>query len=139
MGDEAFRRFAKAAIEAHSRTPIDERFWPAFASMLHYHAGGFDDSSHFHALARTIEGLDEQIGGGAHRVFYLSTPSSFFPVIVKGLGAAKLNRPTDLVRVAASRLTTFCGTRPAATSWIERSTLSPMMRLHSSLRRGNAG
>ena len=69
MGEEAFRRFAKAAIEAHSRTPIDERFWPAFASMLHYHAGGFDDTAHFHALARTIEGLDEQIGGGAHRVF----------------------------------------------------------------------
>jgi glucose-6-phosphate 1-dehydrogenase len=69
MGEEAFRRFAKAAIEAHSRTPIDERFWPAFASMLHYHAGGFDDSSHFHTLARTIDVLDEQIGGGAHRVF----------------------------------------------------------------------
>ena len=103
MSDEAFRRFAKAAIEAHSRTPIDERFWPAFASMLHYHAGGFDDSSHFHALARTIEGLDEQIGGGAHRVFYLSTPSSFFPVIVKGLGAAKLNRPTGLVRVVIEK------------------------------------
>jgi glucose-6-phosphate 1-dehydrogenase len=103
MGDEAFRRFAKAAIGAHSRTPIDERFWPAFASMLHYHAGGFDDTAHFHALARTIEGLDEQIGGGAHRVFYLSTPASFFPVIVKGLGAAKLNRPADLVRVVIEK------------------------------------
>jgi glucose-6-phosphate 1-dehydrogenase len=35
MGEDGFRRFAKAAIEAHSRTSIDERFWPAFASLLH--------------------------------------------------------------------------------------------------------
>jgi glucose-6-phosphate 1-dehydrogenase len=103
MTDEGFRRFAKAAIEAHSRTKMDERFWPAFASMLHYHAGGFDDQKHFHELAKTVEDLDAHIGGGAHRVFYLSTPSSFFPVIVKGLGAAKLSRPADLVRVVIEK------------------------------------
>jgi len=103
MKDEQFRRFAHAAIEAHSRTPVDDRFWPAFASMLHYHAGGFDDNKHFHELANTVNELDRQIGGGAHRVFYLSTPSSFFPVIVNGLGAAKLNRPAELVRVVIEK------------------------------------
>jgi len=103
LGDEGFRRFAKAAIEAHSRTKMDERFWPAFESMLHYHAGGFDDQRHFHELATTVENLDAHIGGSAHRVFYLSTPSSFFPVIVKGLGAAKLSRPADLVRVVIEK------------------------------------
>jgi glucose-6-phosphate 1-dehydrogenase len=103
MGEDGFRRFAKAAIEAHSRTSIDERFWPAFASLLHYHAGGFDDQKHFHELAKTVNALDAEIGGGAHRVFYLSTPSSFFPVIVAGLGAAKLNKPSDLVRVVIEK------------------------------------
>jgi glucose-6-phosphate 1-dehydrogenase len=103
MGDEGFRRFAKAAIEAHSRTKMDERFWPGFASMLHYHAGGFDDVKHFHELAKTLDGLDADLGGGAHRVFYLSTPSSFFPVIVGRLGAAKLNRPAPLVRVVIEK------------------------------------
>jgi glucose-6-phosphate 1-dehydrogenase len=103
MGDEGFRRFAKAAIEAHSRTEMDERFWPGFASMLHYHAGGFDDVKHFHELAKTLERIDTDLGGGAHRVFYLSTPSSFFPVIVGRLGAAKLNRPAPLVRVVIEK------------------------------------
>jgi len=103
MGDEGFRRFAKAAIEAHSRTQMDERFWPGFASMLHYHAGGFDDVKHFHELSRTLTGLDRELGAGAHRVFYLSTPSSFFPVIVARLGAAKLNRPSSLVRVVIEK------------------------------------
>ncbi|HET6171639.1 MAG TPA: glucose-6-phosphate dehydrogenase, partial [Gaiellales bacterium] len=99
FGEDGFRRFAKAAIDAHSRTEMDERFWPAFASMLHYHAGGFDDTSHFHALAKTVGALNADLGGDAHRIFYLSTPSSFFPVIVRGLGAAKLSKPSNLVRV----------------------------------------
>ena len=103
MGDEGFRRFAKAAIEAHSRTKMDERFWPGFESMLHYHTGGFDDVKHFHELAKTLERLDHDLGGDAHRVFYLSTPSSFFPVIVGGLGTAKLNRPAALVRVVIEK------------------------------------
>jgi glucose-6-phosphate 1-dehydrogenase len=103
MTEAAFRRFAKAAIEQHSRTKMDERFWPAFASMLHYHAGGFDDDRHFHALAKTLERLDKEMGGGAHRVFYLSTPASVFPVIVSRLGVAKLNRPGSLVRVVIEK------------------------------------
>ncbi|MDX6534513.1 MAG: glucose-6-phosphate 1-dehydrogenase, partial [Gaiellales bacterium] len=36
-------------------------------------------------------------------VFYLSTPASFFPVIVSRLGAAKLNRPASLVRVVIEK------------------------------------
>jgi glucose-6-phosphate 1-dehydrogenase len=103
MSDEAFRRFARAAIESHSRTPVDEKFWPAFASMLHYHAGGFDDARHFHELSGTIQGLDRRLGGGTNRVFYLSTPASFFPTIIQHLGTAKLNRPTGQVRVVVEK------------------------------------
>ena len=100
MSDEGFRRFARAAIEAHSRTPMDERFWPAFASMIHYHAGGFDDDKHFHALGRTLRDLDDELGGGANRVFYLSTPASFFPVIIQRPGRRQAEPP---VRAGAGR------------------------------------
>ncbi len=103
MSDDGFRRFAKAAIEAHSRTAMDERFWPAFAQMIHYQPGGFDDDRHFHDLAKRIAGLDRDLGGGAHNVFYLSTPSSFFPVILRRMGSAKLNRPAQTVRVVIEK------------------------------------
>ena len=103
MSDEDFRRFAKAAIEAHSRTPMDDRFWPAFASMVHYQPGGFDDQKHFNALGKRLSELDDLLGGGANRVLYLSTPASFFPVIIQGLGAAKLNRPSALVRIVIEK------------------------------------
>ena len=54
MDDDGFRRFARAAIEAHSRTPVDDRFWPSFAQMIHYQPGGFDDDKPFHDLATRI-------------------------------------------------------------------------------------
>ena len=103
MDDDSFRRFARAAIEAHSRTPVDDRFWPAFARMIHYQPGGFDDDKHFHDLASRLAGLDKDMGGGSHHVFYLSTPSSFFPVIVRRMGNAKLNRGSAGVRIVIEK------------------------------------
>jgi len=103
MDDASFRRFARAAIEAHSRTPVDDRFWPAFAQMIHYQPGGFDDDKHFHDLASRLTALDKDMGGGSHHVFYLSTPSSFFPVIVRRMGNAKLNRGPAGVRIVIEK------------------------------------
>jgi len=103
MSDEQFHRFARAAIESHSRTPVDDAYWPSFAAMLTYHAGGFDDDEHFHQLATRLDELGEQLGGAPARVFYLSTPASFFPVILRGMGAAKLNRPISQVRVVIEK------------------------------------
>ncbi len=103
MDDDGFRRFAKAAIETHSRTPMDEHFWPAFASRLHYHSGGFDDDDDFHALGDTLTRVDDEQGTEGNRVFYLSTPSSFFPVIVRRMGAANLNNPPGFVRVVIEK------------------------------------
>ena len=62
-------------------------FWPAFASMLRYHAGGFDDDVALPRAGRTLEAAGRpSIGTEGNRVFYLSTPSSFFPVIVQRPG-----------------------------------------------------
>jgi glucose-6-phosphate 1-dehydrogenase len=103
MSDEAYRRFARAAIDAHSRTPVDDRFWSGFADSLHYQAGGFDDDQHFHDLAARLTDLDQEIGGGANRVFYLSTPASFFPVLIQRMDTARLTRPASLVRVVIEK------------------------------------
>ena len=43
------------------------------------------------------------MGGGSHHVFYLSTPSSFFPVIVRRMGNAKLNRGPGGVRIVIEK------------------------------------
>ena len=103
MTDDQYRNFCRAAIESHSRTPIDEHYWPAFAAMLRYHAGGFDDDAEFHALGETLERVDAEHGTEGNRVYYLSTPAKFFPVIVQRMGAAKLNRPPGFARVVIEK------------------------------------
>jgi glucose-6-phosphate 1-dehydrogenase len=103
MTDDQYRNFCHAAIESHSRTPIDEHYWPAFAAMLRYHVGGFDDDADFTSLGDLLEQVDAEVGTEGNRVYYLSTPSKFFPVIVQRMGAAKLNRPHGFARVVIEK------------------------------------
>jgi glucose-6-phosphate 1-dehydrogenase len=47
--------------------------------------------------------VDREHGTEGNRVYYLSTPSSFFPVIVQGMGAARLNKPPGFARVVIEK------------------------------------
>ncbi|HYX84212.1 MAG TPA: glucose-6-phosphate dehydrogenase [Gaiellales bacterium] len=102
MDDDGFREFARSAVEKFSRTPVDDHLWRAFAELLHYQAGSFDEPG-FEALGRRLERIDAAHGTDHNRVFYLSTPASFFPVIVQAMGATKLNRPGGFARVVIEK------------------------------------
>jgi len=80
MDNDAFREFARTAVEKFSRTPVDDHLWRAFAESLHYQSGSFDEAG-FKRLGDRLEAIDAAHGTGGNRVFYLSTPASFFPVI----------------------------------------------------------
>ena len=45
------------------------------------------------ATEEALDHLDQEHGTAGNRLFYLATPPSFFPVIVKHLGAAGLAKP----------------------------------------------
>jgi glucose-6-phosphate 1-dehydrogenase len=103
MTDDEFRAFARSAVERFSRTPVDGHFWDAFAGVLHYESGSFDDEAAFEALGERLERIDAGHGTDRNRVYYLSTPASFFPVIVQTMGAARLNRPGGFARVVIEK------------------------------------
>jgi glucose-6-phosphate 1-dehydrogenase len=103
MSDDEFRAFARAAVERFSRTPVDAHFWDAFAPVLHYESGSFDDEPAFQRLGERLERIDAGHGTERNRVYYLSTPASFFPVIVQTMGAARLNRPGGFARVVIEK------------------------------------
>jgi glucose-6-phosphate 1-dehydrogenase len=103
MTDDEFRAFARAAVERFSRTPVDAHFWEAFAPVLHYESGSFDDEAAFQRLGERLERIDAGHGTERNRVYYLSTPASFFPVIVQTMGAARLNRPGGFARVVIEK------------------------------------
>ncbi len=86
----------REALGEFSRTkPIDEDVWEGFARRLRVVTGKIDDSESFRALARELGDLEPVTGG--NRLFYLSTPPSAFPVILRQL------REVGLVRRAPDR------------------------------------
>jgi glucose-6-phosphate 1-dehydrogenase len=103
MTNEAFREAARQSVERFSRTSIDEQYWEAFAGCLHYQSGGFDDVDDFRALAERLERVDAGHGTEGNRVYYLSTPASFFPVIVSHMGESGLHRPPGFARVVIEK------------------------------------
>jgi glucose-6-phosphate 1-dehydrogenase len=103
MSDDDYREQARASLERFSRTRIDESYWTAFADSLHYVSGGFDDGDAYRALGERLARIDAGHGTEGNRVFYLSTPASFFPVIVNHMGAAGLNEPPGFARVVIEK------------------------------------
>jgi glucose-6-phosphate 1-dehydrogenase len=90
LSDDAFRKEARAAVEAHSRRPMDADLWRDIEAGIHYHTGAYDDAEAFRGLARRIRGIEESAGRETQLVFYISTPPGVFEPIVENLGACGL-------------------------------------------------
>ncbi len=84
--DDAFREHARTAVEAFSRSPLDEDVWKGFADSLTYLSGAFDEAACFGPLAGHLERLDAERGTEGRRLYYCATPPSAYPVIVARLG-----------------------------------------------------
>jgi glucose-6-phosphate 1-dehydrogenase len=103
LDDEEFRSFARDAVAKHSRTQLDDRAWEGFAQLLHYESGSFDDDGSFERLSDRLERIDGGHGTEGNRVFYFSTPPSFFPVILDKMRGTGLNTPPGFARVVIEK------------------------------------
>jgi glucose-6-phosphate 1-dehydrogenase len=94
--DDSFRQEMHEAVGKFSRMkPVDEETWSDFASGLRYVTGGFDDPATYQGLKGKLEELDRARATRGNRLFYLATPPSTFPMILRGLKAAGLIYPID--------------------------------------------
>jgi glucose-6-phosphate 1-dehydrogenase len=85
--DEAgFRAFARSALDefAHHGVPDDD--WEKFEARLFFVAQSADPD----ILAKTVGELEDELGGDAARLHYLSIPPSAAPEVVRLLGEAGL-------------------------------------------------
>lgn len=84
---EEFRQEMAQAVKTFSRSGngFKEEVWQAFAQRLFYFQGDFDQPERYHALSHFLTELDVQFNTKGNRVFYLSTPPSFFAQIVERL------------------------------------------------------
>ena len=89
--NEVFREEMKKAIGEHSRVkPIGESVWETFEPQIFYHQSEFDDDEGYEHFRKHLEEIDEQMGTGGNRIYYLSTQPSYFTTIIEKLKKHRL-------------------------------------------------
>ncbi len=89
--DETFRGEIGKSLEQFSRVPLDTEVAAQFLSRIVYHQGDFVDYGTFDRLAIRLDAIDAEHGTRGHRLFYLATQASAFPLIVAQLGRTGLD------------------------------------------------
>lgn len=81
-----FRSEMKSAVNSFSRVkPVNDAIWSHFENQLFYHISEFHEDEGYQSLKVLLADLDKKFGTKGNRVFYLSTPPSYFPLIVEKL------------------------------------------------------
>lgn len=92
--DEQMRQEMYDALETFSRTKPSQHLsaWQSFAKCLVYQQTQFDDDRGYQQLKIRLEGLEHESSRPCGRLFYFSTPPSFFPTIAQKLSSNGLIR-----------------------------------------------
>ncbi len=91
--DAAFADAIRDGIVRNSRRPLDLELWKEMAPRISYVPTAFEDADGYRRLGDHLARLDRERGTGGNRVFYLATPPSAYPTIVRNLSDAGLGRP----------------------------------------------
>jgi glucose-6-phosphate 1-dehydrogenase len=88
LDDDGFRAFAREAITEFAGAPADE-VWKRFAARVSFSAQD--------ALVDAVGRAEAELGGPAHRLFYLSVPPVAFAEIVAMLGTSGLSERARVI------------------------------------------
>jgi len=92
LTEAAFRDKLSKGIAEYSRLrPGVKEQWPSSAANLFYLAGDYDDPRTYRLLAEKLSNSGKDSSNVNH-LFYLATPASVFPTIIKQLGKSGLAR-----------------------------------------------
>ena len=94
MTDDSFRAHMRAAVAEFGGEAVAEDVWAGFARNLFYVAEDFGDARQTSTLADRLAAIGEQCGTHGNCVFYLATPPSVYPEMVRLLGARGIAGPT---------------------------------------------
>lgn len=95
--DESFREYCRQQLDLFM--PADKKpqgaLWDDFARRISYIAADFNNTQHFVDLKNRLAQNDREFGTCGNHLFYLSTPPPVFPVIIKHLKEAGLERDSE--------------------------------------------
>ena len=89
---EEFRRQMRQGMEELAEIVPDADDWEGFCRRLWYVRGDLDDTGAFERLQAFI---DQKVDGPAHRLYYLATAPSFFPVVIEHLGQLDMAQESE--------------------------------------------
>jgi len=104
--DDAFREYCRKQLELFmpDGSKPQGAMWDDFARRISYITADFNNTSHFKDLKKRLEQNDRDFGTRGNHLFYLSTPPSVFPVIIKQLKAAGLEKdPQGWTRIVVEK------------------------------------
>jgi glucose-6-phosphate 1-dehydrogenase len=91
QNDDAFRAQVKEGLQRFARTqPLDESFWQRFVSRMECISGDYNDPAAFQRLRERLDAAEKRYGTQGNQLYYLATPASTFPTLLKGLASAGL-------------------------------------------------
>ncbi|MBN1993502.1 MAG: glucose-6-phosphate dehydrogenase [Anaerolineae bacterium] len=96
LTNDTLRSRTLEGIEAYSRIKPDHlcEKWPHFSNNLFYHQADYNDPAGYQGLIEQLKKINKERNISCNYLFYLATPPTLYPVIVKQLGQAGLAQPT---------------------------------------------
>ena len=93
LTDADLRELMQRAVDDHyGSESVDGGACQRVLESPRYVRGDFDDPASYGRLAQALDALERESGSPGNRIFYLATPPSLFPVIIRRLGEAGLAR-----------------------------------------------
>jgi glucose-6-phosphate 1-dehydrogenase len=90
FSSDDFRQRTSQEIRQYLTGDVEQASWDQFVKRLYYIPGDFKDPELYKKLGETLGQVEQEQNTQGNRLFYLATSPSFFPIVVKQLGAAKL-------------------------------------------------
>ncbi len=90
IGDANFRESVRESVRTHSAGTPDAAELDGFAEMFSYSQGQFDDPVGYGALVDVLNGIDDEWGVCANKLFYLAVPPKHYRTILEHLAGSGL-------------------------------------------------
>ncbi|WP_462265621.1 glucose-6-phosphate dehydrogenase [Mucilaginibacter sp.] len=104
LDDDAFRKKLYDGLNDFSRSgkPADDK-WSTFNASISYFVSNIDDPAAYAELAKKLDGIDQQFGQRANRLFYMSVAPRFIEAVAVNLKQSGLAINADLDRIVIEK------------------------------------
>lgn len=82
---ESYRSEMKENIKTRLKNSFSEDDWFNFSNKLFYHKANLDEDEGYKTLNEFLKGIDSKYKTNKNRVYYLSTPPKYFPIVIEKL------------------------------------------------------